>query len=223
MFLKSQNKKYNLKDTQAVIFDFDGTLVDTEHVWTRAKIQISKHYDRLITEAETKPFVGLKVIDFVEAIFCDKTETTKQKIVNDIVMQALKAFPDEMVPMPGAVELVHTFSNHGFKICVCSSASTSAIHLGLQKLGIKACISLIISGDEVTFGKPHPEPYLKTIKTLGIPSKHLLAFEDSHPGLKSATTAGIPTILVNKNALEIHLSGATDMVNTMSEFLIVTN
>ena len=75
----------------------------------------------------------------------------------------------------------------------------------------------------MTFGKPHPEPYLKTIKTLGIPSKHLLAFEDSHPGLKSATTAGLPTILVNKNALDIHLSGATDMVNTMSEFSIVTN
>ena len=49
MFLKSQNKKYNLKDTKAVIFDFDGTLVDTEHVWTRAKIQISKHYGRRLS------------------------------------------------------------------------------------------------------------------------------------------------------------------------------
>ena len=223
MFLKSQNKKYNLKDTKAVIFDFDGTLVDTEHVWTRAKIQISKHYGRRLSEAETDPFVGLKVIDFVEAIFCDQTETTKQKIVSDIVMQALKAFPDEMLPMPGAAELVHTFSNHGFEICVCSSASTSAINLGLQKLGIKACISLIISGDDVTFGKPHPEPYLKTIKTLGIPSKQSLAFEDSHPGLKSATSAGIPTILVNENVLDIHLKGAADMVKTMSELSIVTN
>ena len=223
MFLKSQNKKYNLKDTKAVIFDFDGTLVDTEHVWTRAKIQISKHYGRRLSEAETDPFVGLKVIDFVEAIFCDETKIIKQKIVNEIVALALKAFPDEMLPMPGAAELVHTFSNHGFKTCVCSSASNSAIHLGLQKLEINECMSLIISGDEVTFGKPHPEPYLKTIKTLGIPSKHLLAFEDSHPGLKSATTAGIPTILVNKNALDIHFSGATDIVNTMSEFSIVTN
>ena len=223
MFLKSQNKKYNLKDTKAVIFDFDGTLVDTEHVWTRAKIQISKHYGRRLSEAETDPFVGLKVIDFVEAIFCDQTETTKQKIVNDIVMQALKAFPDEMLPMPGAAELVHTFSNHGFETCVCSSASTSAIHLGLQKLGIKACISLIISGDDVTFGKPHPEPHLKTIKTLGIPSKQSLAFEDSHPGLKSATSAGIPTILVNKNVLDIQFTGAVDMVKTMCKFSIVSN
>ena len=153
MFLKSQNKKYNLKDTKAVIFDFDGTLVDTEHVWTRAKIQISKHYGRRLSEAETDPFVGLKVIDFVEAIFCDETKIIKQKIVNEIVALALKAFPDEMLPMPGAAELVHTFSNHGFKTCVCSSASTSAIHLGLQKLGIKECMSLIISGDDVTFGK----------------------------------------------------------------------
>jgi len=223
MFLKSQNKKYNLKDTKAVIFDFDGTLVDTEHVWTRAKIQISKHYGRRLSEAETDPFVGLKVIDFVDAIFCDETKIIKQKIVNKIVALALKAFPDEMLPMPGAAELVHTFSNHGFKTCVCSSASTSAIHLGLQKLGIKECMSLIISGDDVTFGKPHPEPYLKTIKTLGIPSKHSLAFEDSHPGFKSATSAGIPTILVNENVLDIHLKGAADMVKTMSELSIVTN
>ena len=223
MFLKSQNKKYNLKDTKAVIFDFDGTLVDTEHVWTRAKIQISKHYGRRLSEAETDPFVGLKVIDFVEAIFCDETKIIKQKIVNEIVALALKAFPDEMLPMPGAAELVHTFSNHGFKTCVCSSASTSAIHLGLQKLGIKECMSLIISGDDVTFGKPHPEPYLKTIKTLGIPSKHSLAFEDSLPGLKSATSAGIPTILVNKNVLDIHLTGAADVVKMIAEFSIVTN
>ena len=221
MFLKSQNKKYNLKDTKAVIFDFDGTLVDTEHVWTRAKIQISKHYGRRLSEAETDPFVGLKVIDFVEAIFCDETKIIKQKIVNEIVALALKAFPDEMLPMPGAAELVHTFSNHGFKTCVCSSASTSAIHLGLQKLGIKECMSLIISGDDVTFGKPHPEPYLKTIKTLGILSKHSLAFEDSHPGLKSATSAGIPTIVVNKNILDIDPTGTADVVKTMSEFSIV--
>jgi HAD superfamily hydrolase (TIGR01509 family) len=223
MFLKSQNKKYNLKDTKAVIFDFDGTLVDTEHVWTRAKIQISKHYGRRLSEAETDPFVGLKVIDFVEAIFCDETKIIKQKIVNEIVALALKAFPDEMLPMPGAAELVHTFSNHGFKTCVCSSASTSAIHLGLQKLGIKECMSLIISGDDVTFGKPHPEPYLKTINTLGIPSKHSLAFEDSHPGLKSATSAGIPTIVVNKNILDIDSTGTADVVKTMSEFSIVKN
>lgn len=223
MFLKSPYKKLNLKDTKAIIFDFDGTLVDTEHVWTHAKIQISKQYGRRLTESETDPFVGLKVIDFVEAIFCDEPAIIKEKIVNEIVIQALKAFPDKMIPMIGATQLVHAFSNHGFKICVCSSASTSAIHLGLQKLGIKDCISIIISGDDVTFGKPHPEPYLKTIKTLGIPSKHLLAFEDSHPGLKSATTAGIPTILVNKNVLDIHLTGAADVVKMIDEFSIVTN
>ena len=66
---------------KTIIFDFDGTLVDTEHVWTRVKLQISKHYGRQITEAETDPYIGLKVIDFVEAIFCDETEAIKEKIV----------------------------------------------------------------------------------------------------------------------------------------------
>ena len=120
MSLKSQYKKLNLEDTKAIIFDFDGTLVDTEHAWTDAKIQISKHYGRRLTEAETDPFVDLKVIDFVEAIFCDEPAIIKEKIVNKIVIQALKAFPDEMIPMIGAIQLVHAFSNHGFKIWVLS-------------------------------------------------------------------------------------------------------
>ena len=65
MFLKSQYKKLNLKDTKAIIFDFDGTLVDTEHVWTSAKIQISKQVakrdsksiDLYLTELNKKKFM----------------------------------------------------------------------------------------------------------------------------------------------------------------------
>ena len=223
MFLKSQYKKLNLKDTKAIIFDFDGTLVDTEHVWTRAKIQISKHYGRQLTEAETDPFVGLKVIDFVEAIFSEETATTKEKIVNEIVIQALKAFPDKIIPMIGATQLVHAFSNRGFKVCVCSSASTAAIHLGLQKLGIKDCISIIISGDDVTFGKPHPEPYFLTINALGVRAEETLAFEDSRPGLKSATSAGIPTILVNKKMLDGHKTNAVLVLPSLIDLSIVKN
>jgi len=223
MFLKSPYKKLNLKDTKAIIFDFDGTLVDTEHVWTHAKIQISKQYGLRLTESETDPFVGLKVIDFVEAIFCDEPAIIKEKIVNEIVIQALKAFPDKMIPMIGATQLVHAFSNHGFKICVCSSASTSAVHLGLQKLGIKDCISIIISGDDVTFGKPHPEPYFLTINAAGVRAEETLAFEDSRPGLKSATSAGIPTILVNKKMLDGHKTNAVLVSPSLIDLSIVKN
>ena len=223
MFLKSPYKKLNLKDTKAIIFDFDGTLVDTEHVWTHAKIQISKQYGRRLTESETDPFVGLKVIDFVEAIFCDEPAIIKEKIVNEIVIQALKAFPDKIIPMIGATQLVHAFSNHGFKICVCSSASTSAIHLGLQKLGIKDCISIIISGDDVTFGKPHPEPYFLTINALGVRAEETLAFEDSRPGLKSATSAGIPTIMVNKKMFNGNKTNAVLVLPSLIDLSIVIN
>ena len=135
----------------------------------------------------------------------------------------MKAFPDEMIPMIGATQLVHAFSNHGFKICVCSSASTSAIHLGLQKLGIKDCISIIISGDDVTFGKPHPEPYFLTINAAGVRAEETLAFEDSRPGLKSATSAGIPTILVNKKMLDGHKTNAVLVSPSLIDLSIVKN
>ena len=100
----------------------------------------------------------------------------------------------------GAIEILNAFSLAGIRLAICWSGPLQAIESSLRALRATELIEVIVSGDTLTSGKPHPLPYLLTLERLCLNAKHTIVFEDTVAGLVSATTAGISTVVVGQDA-----------------------
>ena len=115
--------------------------------------------------------------------------------------------------MPGAVEAVRALHAAGYPLAVTSSGIRAYIDLVLDRLGIADRFTVIVTGADVTHGKPHPEPYLFTAARLGLPPAACIVFEDATVGVVAAKAAGMRCIAVpNPDALQPQDLSAADLV-----------
>lgn len=184
--------------TKAALFDLDGTLVDMFEGYFQAfkealksnnlpemsREDLGKYYGQIDTEI-FRQFLNLpKVNDVVLGV-----AKQKQKILVDDGAKYITA-------LPGASELIDTLAQHKVPMAIASSARASAIALAMKSIGIAGKINVIVSADDVTLGKPHPEIFLKAAEKLGIPPKNCIVFEDSIHGVLAAKAAGMKCIAV---------------------------
>ena len=190
---------FDLTHTLAFVFDLDGTLVQSEHVWSKAKHTAAQKNGLKLTEADLDPFVGRSLNAFVSHFFMNFSDEQKNQLINEIQTNALSSLELEMKPIKGASELIKEIFENGFRLALCSSASRKAIFLALRKLEAQEYFEIIVSGDDVQNSKPHPEPYARALEQLQIRADQALAVEDSQSGFQSAIAAKIPTIVVHQN------------------------
>ena len=190
---------FDLTHTLAFVFDLDGTLVQSEHVWSKAKDTVAKKNGLKLTEADLEPFVGRSLNAFVSHFFMNFSDEQKNHLINEIQTNALSSLETEMMPIKGASELIKTIFENGFRLALCSSASRQAIFLALRKLKAQEYFEIIVSGDDVQNSKPNPQPYKRVLEQLQIHADQALAIEDSQSGFQSAIAAKIPTIVVHQN------------------------
>ncbi|MGI8857691.1 MAG: HAD family hydrolase [Thermomicrobiales bacterium] len=115
--------------------------------------------------------------------------------------------------MPGAVEAVNALYDTGFPLAVTSSGIREYIALVLDRLDIADRFRVVITGADVTHGKPHPEPYLVTAARLGVPPADCVVFEDATVGVQAAKAAGMRCIAVpNREATQPQDLSAADLI-----------
>jgi len=182
----------------AVLFDLDGTLVLTEHVWQAAKKSTAAQHGVHVSDDVLETHVGRRLVDFVsEHLFDPQHRPNEHKsAIDDITSVALERLKDELMPVPGATDLVRYLSRKERRLAICSSAPLSAIHIALDVLSVRECFGQIISAAEMPIGKPDPAPYQKTLDMLGLSASRAMAIEDSIIGVKSAKSAGLFTVAV---------------------------
>ena len=188
---------FNPDELQAVIFDMDGVLVDTEAVYKNTAFEVAREFgfhmnDELHNSTIGLPFeVGALMIrkamgpefpfdEFMQVL--DARVTTRlmaQVPVKKGVVEMLKKLEDLQIPTG----------------VVTSSSSQAAIH-HLSRSDLIASFETIITRDDVDNGKPHPEPYLLAAQRLEVEPEFCLAIEDSYNGVRSAHGAGMLTIMV---------------------------
>jgi len=193
LFLSYEDQQLDLKEIEAVIFDLDGTLVESEPVWAEAKKYIANREKIDVSEQVLLAYVGRSVADFVKEVIAP---VNLQIIEKAIIDRALSRYDYNVFEIPGATDLIRKFSKNGFVVAICSSAPEKAILKCIQLLNVETCINTVVSSECLLRGKPDKFPYVETLRTLGISSEKAIVFEDAPAGLTSSISAGIKTVCV---------------------------
>lgn len=204
---------------QAVIFDMDGVLVDSEPVYFAANQRLFAGLGIRVDAASYARFVGLDANLMWSAL---KQENGLQQSVPELVrMEAdgmLKGLLQaDLQPMAGAEDLLAGLREKGMRLAVASSSSRAVIATVLSKLGLSHFFPVTVSGEQVAHGKPAPDIFLETAKELGVAAQHCLVIEDSAAGVRAARAAGMLVAgFSNPGSGEQDLSAAERVIESLS-------
>src|SRR5690606_24806420 len=165
---------------RAAIFDLDGTLVHSEHVWERAKIEVTARYGKQPSRALLDAHVGRGLRDFLDELFgYPLSPETRREIGDQIGAEADIWLERLREPVPGAGEWLRDLAEAGLRIAICSSSPRRHIASAVEMLGITELVEVVVSGAELPRGKPDPLPFLTTLDGLALPAHDAFAVEDS--------------------------------------------
>jgi HAD superfamily hydrolase (TIGR01509 family) len=181
---------------QAVLWDLDGTLVDTEPAWIAAEYRLVEAFGGSWSTAHAKALVGCSLLD--SAAYLREhggVELPLEQIVDQMLADVLAAVQREIVWRPGARRLLAELRSAGVPCAMVTMsyellASSVASHLPA------GTFQTLVTGDQVSRGKPDPEAYLTAAQRLGVPPSRCVAIEDSPTGVASADAAGCLVLAV---------------------------
>jgi HAD superfamily hydrolase (TIGR01509 family) len=182
---------------EAVIFDMDGVLVDSEPYHFKVEKLLLKEFGILISDREIESFVGLAMDKMWHRI---KTKYSLKEEVKELVEKDTEfrvnyfSSLESLESIKGVNTLIKTIKGEGLKTAVASSSHSLLISAVLEKIGLSYCFPERISGFDVEHGKPHPDIFIKTADILKVRPENCVVIEDSYNGVKGAKDAGMKCI-----------------------------
>lgn len=193
-----------MKSIQAVIFDLDGLLIDSEPLWEEAEQAVFARNGIAITREICQRVKGLRVDESVQVILglFPGTAVDPKKITQQIQEKVIRLIAEKGKGMPGNVYILHFFRSRGIRIALASSSRMEVIRAALQKLGISHHFEMIHSAEYEKFGKPHPGIFLSVADQWKISPEQCLVFEDSLNGVIAAKAARMKVVAIPEPALQ---------------------
>ena len=178
---------------EALLFDCDGTLVDTLSLYRVCWRQVFGRRGFDMSDEWFAHHAGHHVHDFVAAAFPDATAEERAEITEE-GMTMFMASTHLLEPLEHVVEIAR--ANFGrIPMAVVSSGPREAVLESLAAAGITDLFDFVLTLDDVSSGKPDPEGYVKAIERIGVAPGHCVAYEDSAPGIAAARASGFGTVL----------------------------
>jgi len=180
----------------AILFDHDGTLVDTEPVWAAAKVALAADFGGTWTEQDTLDCLGLSMQFTLDRLRERGVNLPDQEINDRLVAKVREALAHQPVEfLPGIERFLSEVREAQIPAAIVTNATTS-IARRTANAAPEGTFSVIIGNDETTHPKPDPQPYLLAAERLGVDPTQCVAIEDSPSGVRSATAAGMRVIVV---------------------------
>jgi beta-phosphoglucomutase family hydrolase len=182
----------------AVIFDMDGVLVDTNpfHVqkWEALLAEYGIAFD---PKALPKQVLGPGNDLTLRHFFGERiTADDRRRLSEELEARFRRAFAPQAKPVPGVERLISECHDHGVLVALASAAMSKNVTFILEALKLRSFFHVILTGDEITHSKPHPEIYAKTAQKLDLPPADCVAIEDSFVGIEAAKGAGMKCVAV---------------------------
>ena len=201
---------------QAVVFDFNGTLSDDEPVLVRVYAELFAELGRPLTAAEYYGHLAGHTDEemFVRWLGASSDELIRERVrrYNVLVSDGSTVHDDVRAAVRWAAERM--------PVAVVSAALRDEIEPVLAACGLRDVFSLVLSQDDVTRGKPDPQPYLLAAERLGLPPTELLVFEDTDVGVASAKAAGAHVVGLTRTLGAKRLAAADELVDRIDVAVI---
>jgi HAD superfamily hydrolase (TIGR01509 family) len=180
---------------EAVVFDMDGVLVDTEHLWDEVREELTEEWGGRYTPEAQEAMMGMSSLEWSRYLHETVGLRESPEVINDeVVKRMLRRYATELPVVPGAVEAVRRLAAAGLRLALASSSNRELIDAVLDRLELTSLFEATVSSEEVARGKPAPDVYLEAARRLGLEPGRCVAIEDSASGIRAAHAAGMRVI-----------------------------
>jgi HAD superfamily hydrolase (TIGR01509 family) len=181
---------------EAVVFDLDGVLLDSEQLWDKAREQLARERGGRWHDQAQRDMMGMSSLEWSR--YMHETiglPEPPEEISREVVERLTALYRERLPAIPGAKEAVERLAAD-YKLGLASSSNRELIDLALELLGVAHLFAATVSSEEVACGKPAPDVYLEAARRLGIEPARAAAVEDSQNGILAAKAAGMRVIAI---------------------------
>ncbi len=181
---------------EAVVFDLDGVLIQSEEVWDAVREAYVRERGGRYDEEVQRAMMGMSSTEWSRYLHEAAGIPDEPDEINaEVVRRMLAAYRDHLPLIPGAVEAVRRLAAR-FPLGLASSSNRELIDTVLEVAGLAQYFTATVSSEEVARGKPAPDVYLEAARRLGVAPERCAAVEDSHGGIRSAKSAGMRVVAI---------------------------
>jgi HAD superfamily hydrolase (TIGR01509 family) len=186
-----------MPELEAVLFDMDGTLVDSEKVWDVGLRELARRYGGELSAPARTRMIGTSMAESMDILHTDIAQPWRDPYTSVTWLEARvrDLFSSGLVWRPGARELLAAVRAEGIPSALVTATRRHLVEVALTTIGADN-FDVVVCGDDVAQTKPHPEPYLTAAARLGVAPDRCVAIEDSPTGVTSARRAGCVVVAV---------------------------
>lgn len=211
---------------EAVIYDMDGVLVDSEVYWLKARVDFAQTLGKTWTDDDQRAAMGRNTIEWA-AVMQERLglEMSLNEIMDAIIRRVRDQYDERMPDRPGALDSVRKLADSGrYRIGLASGSPTGVIQHVLALTGLDTLFEVMVYGDDMKHGKPAPDIYIEAMRQLDVtdPSR-AVGIEDSGNGIRSLKAAGMKIVAAPSPAFPLSqdiLALADRHITTLEDFTV---
>ena len=205
---------------EAVVFDMDGVLVDSEPIWRAVEREVFAGVGIDVTEEDLLETMGVRVADVVERWHRRRPwdEPSREEIVETIVERVARAIERDGALNEEAARAVDYVAGLGLRLALASGSPMRLIQAVLSLGGLADRFEVVLTAEDEEQGKPDPAVYRSAARALGVAADRCLAVEDSINGIRSAKAAGMVCVAIPVSGVTDGFEGADLVLGSIAEF-----
>ena len=182
---------------RVVVFDMDGLMFNTEELYTLAGTELLRRRGHPFTEALKDEMMGLQPRPSFEVMIrrCNLGETW-QELAEESNRLFISVLEGRLAPMPGLLPLLDALERAGIRKAIGTSSCRELVRACLTPFDLERRFQFVLTAEDITHGKPHPEIYLTAARRFGVPPAEMMVLEDSQNGCRAAAAAGAFAVAV---------------------------